>query len=178
MASTTYARIQSGIVAELFTTDGDITTLFNPELVWVSVGTSGAQVGWAYASGVFSSPPVPVPTGAQLIAYANVKQWSLATEGYTTTISGTTITFPTDVVSMGLITGKAARLAQPNPPASFAWQTPNGFVTIAATDFITAATQIADFVQSTFDALQSAFAGILDGTITTTAQVDALSWPA
>lgn len=32
-----YARIDSGIIVEFFETDGDITTMFNPELIWVDV---------------------------------------------------------------------------------------------------------------------------------------------
>jgi hypothetical protein len=116
-------------------------------------------------------------TQAQLLAYANAKQWALATGGYTITVNSAPLIFPSDVVSMGLITGKAARLAQPNPPASFEWQTPTGFVTIAAADFIAVATQIADFVQSTFNALAVAFAAIEAGTITTTAEIDAAAWP-
>lgn len=65
----TYARIDAGLVVELFDTDGDITTMFHPSLVWVDAGTSGAQVGWGYAVGVFSPPsPTPAQTRAQLIA--------------------------------------------------------------------------------------------------------------
>jgi hypothetical protein len=116
-------------------------------------------------------------TKAMLLAYANAKQWALATGDYTITVNSAPLVFPSDVVSMGLITGKAARLAQPNPPASFEWQTPTGFVTIAAADFIAVATQIADFVQSTFNALAVVFAAIEAGTITTTAEIDAATWP-
>ena len=32
-----YARVLDGMVMELFSTDLDITTLFNPALVWVDV---------------------------------------------------------------------------------------------------------------------------------------------
>jgi hypothetical protein len=124
-------------------------------------------------------PPtgLAAPTQMSLLTYANAKQWALATGGYTVTVNSAPLIFPTDVVSMGLITGKAARLAQPNPPASFAWQTPTGFVTVAAADFIAVATQIADFVQSTFDALETVEASIVSGTITTTAAIDAAAWP-
>lgn len=111
-------------------------------------------------------------------AYANAKQWALATGGYTVTIGGTPIVFPTDPVSMGLITGKAARLAQPNPPTSFEWQTPTGFISIPAAEFLGAATAVADFVQATFTALAAVLAAIEAGTITTIAAVDAAAWPA
>jgi hypothetical protein len=58
-----YARIQAGFVAELFATDYDITTLFNPALVWVPIpeGETIAE-GWSYSDGVFAAPPsVPPP---------------------------------------------------------------------------------------------------------------------
>jgi hypothetical protein len=45
----TYARIDSGKVAELFSTDGDITKMFHPSMVWVDVtsATPAPQVGWS-----------------------------------------------------------------------------------------------------------------------------------
>ena len=39
----TYARIQDGRVAELFATDGDITSMFNPALVWVDVSSQAGH---------------------------------------------------------------------------------------------------------------------------------------
>lgn len=33
----TYARIDEGIVMELFSTDGDMAEMFHPDLVWVDV---------------------------------------------------------------------------------------------------------------------------------------------
>ena len=55
-----YARIQDGVVAELFATADDITTLFNPALVWVPwpEGITIAE-GWLYENGTFT-PPAPV----------------------------------------------------------------------------------------------------------------------
>ena len=35
----TYARIQDGLVAETLKTEGDITSMFNPALVWVDVSS-------------------------------------------------------------------------------------------------------------------------------------------
>lgn len=54
-----YARIASGVVAELFDTADDITHLFAPQLVWVATNNDpGAVVGAAYADGVFTAPTV------------------------------------------------------------------------------------------------------------------------
>ncbi len=53
----TYARIQNGTVAELLKTDGDITHMFNPALVWVDV-SSQADVaeGWHFDGTTFTAP--------------------------------------------------------------------------------------------------------------------------
>ena len=44
----TYARILDGMVMELFSTDGDITQMFNPALIWVDVSetTPLPSFGW------------------------------------------------------------------------------------------------------------------------------------
>lgn len=54
-----YARIQDGVVAELFTppTNVSIGQCFHPDLVWVEVPAGVVVVpGWTYAEGVFSPP--------------------------------------------------------------------------------------------------------------------------
>lgn len=112
---------------------------------------------------------------ADLVAYANAKQWELATSGYTTTIGGKSLTFATDINSQALLGGKVARLGQANPPTSVNWQFETGFVTLAAADFVAAAIKIADFVQATFDALKTIEAEIAASppTIKAPADVDA-----
>lgn len=115
-----------------------------------------------------------------LMAYANTKQWALATGGYTITLSGTPRTFKTDSESQGLMTGKALRLTQPSPPTTVNWQfggASSDFAEIDAADFMTAATAVADFVQATFDTLRQVLADIAAGTITSTAQIEAAAWP-
>ena len=136
----------------------------------------GAAMGWRLLDGVLVPPAAPIITASpeELIAFANAAQWRCATGGYQMTIAGETIAFPTSDVAMSTIAGKAARLGQPGAPASVIWQVgPTDFKEIAAADFIAASIEIADFVQATFDALPPIFAGIADGTITTTAQIDA-----
>lgn len=44
---TLYARIQDGVVFELLETDGDLTLMFPPELIWVNVdGIVGIDQNW------------------------------------------------------------------------------------------------------------------------------------
>jgi hypothetical protein len=70
----TYARIRSGLVAELLKTDGDITSMFNPELVWVDVSAQqDIAEGWQFDGTSFTAPLVaptaaPAPTIAELQA--------------------------------------------------------------------------------------------------------------
>lgn len=186
MAQQLYARDVDGVVVETWPPAGGVLAdgITMPAQAFGSVFganfkacPSNVQQGWTYDGTTYAAPVVPPPTQAELLAYANGKQWNLATGGYTVTVNSAPLVFASDVVSMGLITGKAARLAQPNPPASFVWQTPTGFISIAAASFISVATQLADFVQSTFDALEPVQASIVSASITTFAAVDAATWP-
>ena len=55
----TYARIQDGLIAELLKTDGDITNMFNPALVWVDVSSQpNVADGWNYDGTDFTAPAV------------------------------------------------------------------------------------------------------------------------
>ena len=58
-----YARIEYDQVAELFETDGDITTMFPPWIVWVDITGLDPQPdqGWAYDGQSFTAPPPYVP---------------------------------------------------------------------------------------------------------------------
>jgi hypothetical protein len=117
----------------------------------------------------------PALTAADLIAYANAKQWAVATGGRVVTVNGSQIAFATTMDSMELMSGKVQRLDQPDPPTTINWQTgPTTFTAIDAVTFKAIATELADFYQATFDALPGIFAGITAGTITTTAQIDAV----
>lgn len=64
----TYARIHADVVAELFTTAGNIGDLFSPFLAWVDVtDTPEVAVGWTYDGGQLKAPtPVVVPPIASL----------------------------------------------------------------------------------------------------------------
>jgi hypothetical protein len=170
------------VTVDLFTgeqTQTEYTSTFSAPDGTELVDATDAVLGGTWTEQGGFAPPAPiVPTKNELSAYANKKQWELATGGFTATVAGTPCTFETDTISQGLITGKAVRFAQVNPPASVDWQFATGFVTISASDFMTAAIAVADFVQSTFDALKTVFAAIQADTITDTAGVDAAAWPA
>ncbi len=57
-----YARIHDGLVAELLRTDGDITTMFHPAIVWVDASSAlGVSDGWSFDGKIFTPPPAPPP---------------------------------------------------------------------------------------------------------------------
>jgi hypothetical protein len=75
-----YARIADGAVAELFETAGDMSQMFNPELVWIDVTAGPAvTVGWLHDGQAFSAPPPP-PPAALTIAELQAQLQSLAAQ--------------------------------------------------------------------------------------------------
>lgn len=59
----TYARIQGGCVAELLKTDGDITAMFNPALVWIDISAQPSVAeGWQFDGTTFTPPVIVSPT--------------------------------------------------------------------------------------------------------------------
>ncbi|UFH49935.1 hypothetical protein [Pseudomonas sp. KNUC1026] len=59
---TKYARIDQGVVMELFETEADIATLFHPDLVWVRCdGQQDVAEGWTYTSETFAPARVIDP---------------------------------------------------------------------------------------------------------------------
>lgn len=68
-----YARIYSGVIVELLETDGDISTMFHPDWVWVEVTDTvpapaerwtAIEVDGAWS---FASPAPPVPASDEII---------------------------------------------------------------------------------------------------------------
>lgn len=139
------------------------------------VANGGAPTSIATLDDLATVFTAQYPAG-MLTTYANWRQWAKAIGGYIATIEGMQVPFSTSPESMSLISGKAQRLAQPDAPASLNWQIgPSTFIEISAGDFITMATEIADFVQSTFDTLKNVMTSITADppAITMIAQIDA-----
>lgn len=176
-----FAHVVDGVVREVqqIPADANVAECFQAEFVaQLTACDDTVEQGWTYASGRFAAPVAPTPTVQELMAYANEKQWALATGGYTMTFGGQALQFASDPTSQALITGKWARFQAPNPPVSVDWQFGAAFVTLTSADFEAAATAIADFVQATFDALKAVFAAIETATVTSFEEVDAWAWPA
>ncbi len=79
----TYARIDNGAVAELFSTSGNMCEMFSATLVWIDVTSQpSVAIGWLYDGQSFSAPQPPAvsPLSAATIAELQVQLQSLAAQ--------------------------------------------------------------------------------------------------
>jgi hypothetical protein len=85
----TYARIQNGIVAELLRTDGDVTSMFNPALVWVDVSSqTDVNEGWCFDGKNFTAA-ARHDTSAQAPSIAELQAQLAALSAQLAALSGT-----------------------------------------------------------------------------------------
>lgn len=150
------------------------TRITNEAELWSVLAPLLTLPPWLFDGEHFVQPTADTFSKAQLNAYANLRQWQAATGGHIVVIDGEPTAFSTSEASMSLLAGKTMRLQQPNPPATVKWQVgPTAFRDIPAAEFTAAATEVADFVQGTFDTLEELFGLIADGVVTTPAGIDA-----
>ena len=64
----TYARIDNGVVAEIFKTEDNIFKLFHPDIVFVEVGSKTVDVGYIFDGQDFFKPVSQPSTQAKIIA--------------------------------------------------------------------------------------------------------------
>lgn len=157
----TYARIDNGIVAELFSTDGDITEMFHPDLIWVEIPDEAVAVGWAFAAGKFTAPVIPAPTAEELKAMIAARRFEAETAGIT--LYGSAIDTGRD--SQALITG-AAMAAMLDPNYSCQWKTAGGFIELTAPQLLAIATAMRAHVQACFDREAQLLAALEAGSFT------------
>jgi len=124
---------------------------------------------------------VPVPTAAQLSAYASAKQSTVAAGGISVNVAASGAPQMVEVASDAagcLNMSGAVQLASINPAQTFNWINANGsVVSLNATQILAMGVALGTFVQSTYTALGAVLAAIAAATITTTAQIDAFAWP-
>lgn len=125
---------------------------------------------WAtlQASGVTISP-IPGPTAADLYAYAAAKRWERETAGIM--VSGLPIA--SDVASQTKLAGAAQAATAGLLPATVAFKTQAGFIDVTPAQVRGVYAALVAHVQDCYARESQAAAGILAGTITTRAQVDA-----
>ena len=70
----TYARIESDTVVEMFETDGDISKMFHPDMVWEDVtAVVGIAERWKKSGAVFTPPPAVSPADIKAGAWEAIK---------------------------------------------------------------------------------------------------------
>ena len=167
-----YARIDGGLVAELFSTDGDITEMFHPELVWVEV-PSGADVGcgWRFTAGEFIAPIPTSPTADETAAVIAARRYQAEKAG----IIVNEIPLDTGRDSQALVTG-AALAAVIDSAYSCQWKTAGGFIDLDAQQIIAIASAMRAHVQACFDREAELLDAVAAGTYSAE-QLDQ-GWPA
>lgn len=173
-----YAFVASGVVTEIVTpVDGvPLDQQYHPDFVKSLVQCDDTvQQGWLYSGKKFSAPPNPVVTVAELTSYAAGKRFLLETGGYT--FNGHSIS--TDRDSQSKIGNVAVAATVVGSSFSTDWKCSDGtFFTLNQADAIAMATAVMTFVSACFATEASVVAAINAGTTTTTAEIDAASWPA
>lgn len=117
---------------------------------------------------------LPQPSDAEqysaaIIAYAADARWRRETGGIV--VAGAAIA--TDRQSQAMISGAHA-FVQANPAAIIRWKSPAGFVTLDAATVTAIALAVGAHVQACFAAEADVLAAIAAGTVTTTAEIDAV----
>ncbi|MGV1793840.1 DUF4376 domain-containing protein [Rhizobium sp. A37_96] len=172
-----YAFVASGVVTEIITpVDG--TTLeeqFHPDFLKSLVQCNdGVQQGWLYSDGAFTAPPVAVVNKADLVAYTAGKRFLLETGGF----SFMSRDISTDRDSQSKIGNVALAANIVGPSFSTSFKCSDGsFFTLNQEDALSMAKAVMNFVSGCFDAESAIGAAISSGSITTSAEIDAASWP-
>ncbi|WPN56920.1 DUF4376 domain-containing protein [Pseudomonas sp. P9_31] len=140
-----YAHIYNGQVIELFETDGDITQMFHPSLVWIEC-PSQVQQGWLFDGEAFVAPVVSPVSHAELKVMIAEERYRR--EGTGIAVDGLAIETTRDSQALIAGTGLSAIL---DPEYRCNFKTANGFVEIVAPQIITIAMAVRKHVQACFD---------------------------
>jgi hypothetical protein len=142
----------------------------------ILMAQDGAQIGWTLANGVLEPPAAPATV---LRAYANTKVESLRAIARSYTLTGSLTVLCDAAPSTGTDLVGLKTWGDANAGATTNWvQNDGGVVTLTGAQSVELAGVVLAYAQSVFAALALAMNGIANGTITTTAQIAALSWPA
>ena len=138
-----------------------------------------ADVVYAPATKLLTAAPPPAPTSAQLVTYVNTKCAArLAVPRAYTLAAGVTIKADSTDSTRSLVIGLNDWGAV-NPTATQLWTDDFGAVTsITGAQAVALYAQTQAYIQSVYAIVGAACQAIAAGTITTYAQIDALSWPA
>lgn len=77
-----YVRIQNGIVAELLTTEGNISEMFAPGIMWVDASSvQNVAEGWLLEGGQFVQQAAPETSNNNLPTLTELRQQLAFLEG-------------------------------------------------------------------------------------------------
>ena len=138
-----------------------------------------ALAGEFGAIAAYVAPVAPPATASQLRAYANAKADVLRATARAYTLTGglRVMCDATQGTGTDLIGLKEWGGANPAATANFV-QNDGGVVTLTGAQSVELANAVLAYGQSVFAALAAAMNGVANGAVTTTAQIDALAWPA
>lgn len=129
--------------------------------------------------GAISAYVPPVATEPQLRGYANAKANGLRAVTRTYTLSGDLTVLCDATAQTGVDLNGLLVWGQANTGATTNWVDNNGgVVTLTGAQCVALAEAVLAYGQSVFAVLAAAMNGISNITITTTAEIDALAWPA
>jgi hypothetical protein len=125
----------------------------------------------------YVAPVVPPPTQTELLAYANTVNNNYRIKSRSYDLTGATVN--SDVISATLAEVNGLALwGNSNASSTVQWVDNAGVVTvITGTQCVSLQSQLIPYNSSLYDVLAQASTGISGGTITTYAEIDALSWP-
>jgi len=167
------ARSIDGVVFEtsVIPDDAEIADHFPASLGFRACGEAVVP-GWIDDGATFSPPPPVVIEPAALKAHAAARRWLAQ-------IAGTASGIPTDDGSRAAVAQAIQSIDLGIIVAPVAWKGQAGFVDLTRADLVAMAQAMASHVQACFDFERAdVLVQIANGTITTTAQIDAAAWPA
>jgi hypothetical protein len=168
-----YARIETAVVVEIveLADSAAIGDYFHPDLTFMEVTGTGAQVGWIVSGGsVAPPPPPPPPTISELTAYNGQARYNKETGGITVSLG-----FPikTDDRAQAKINGMRLA-AMNNEVQSTIWHAADGTLhTVDDAQIITMSNEMQLHIDNCFNISADCLGKISNGTYTTFAQIDA-----
>lgn len=140
-----YALLYMGKAVQLFETDGDIKTMFHPDMIWIEC-PSEVEEGWLYDGTQFVPAGVPVVSLDELKAAVAAERFGR--EGVGIVVDGLQIETTRDSQALIASTGLSAVI---DPEYRCNFKTAAGFVEIGAEQIIAIAKAVRAHVQACFD---------------------------
>lgn len=140
-----YALLYMGKAVQLFETDGDIKTMFHPDMIWIEC-PGDVEEGWLYDGEQFVPEGAPVFSPNELKAAVAAERFGR--EGVGIVVGDLQIETTRDSQALIASTGLSAIL---DPEYRCNFKTRNGFVEIGAEQILAIAKAVRAHVQACFD---------------------------